>query len=567
MQTKIPVGSDDFKSIREEYYFVDKSGFISEFFHQHASVTLLTRPRRFGKSLLMSMMWYFLKTEDADENRKLFEGLKVAEDPQAMAEQGRRPVVFLTLKDWMGLTWESMQETIRWRLAHLFGNFLFVRDDVVSEDEAEKFDLIYHRKANGEVMEDALAFLIRLLKRHTGIKPVLLIDEYDAPIQEAWSQGYYKDAIGFFRQFYTLAFKSNPSLGFAILTGVLRVAKESIFSGLNNLVVSSVLSGPYADACGYTRAEMEKMVRDLGKEDQLEVIQSWYDGYDFQGLEIYTPWSVNNFFFNKCEARAYWVNTSSNSILQTMLERLTSKRERDLERLVAGGSIVMHPNEAFIYDDIEQHRDDIYTLLLFTGYLKCTGIESIEDEDTEEQLYELSIPNREIRSVFRSEILRRMSGFTGVSMLYTMMQAMMAGDAMEFNSSLREVLRGMVSVHDTAHAESFYHGLMLGLTVWLNKKFRIESNQESGYGRFDLALFPKREGLPGVLMEFKSVKDDADLEKAVEAAKVQMKEKDYRARFDVLGVKKLWSYAIAFCGKDVRVDMVDGWENKTIVRE
>ena len=546
MKTVLPIGTEYFAKLRANYYFVDKTTFLSDFFRGHADVTLITRPRRFGKTLLLSMTQQFLDIEDAEEHRKLFEGLKVMDDPVAMAEQGTRPVVFMTLRDWDSNTWESMQEFIAFGLQSACRPLRYLLEsDKVSSKDKKDFERLWNREGDLGLMRRALPLLCEMLRDHYGRNAVLLIDEYDAPLQSAWSHGYYKDAIDFYRGFFASALKSNPALDFAILTGVLRIAKESIFSGLNNLKVSTVLRGGFADACGYTKAEVAKLAHDLGHEDKLEELASWYDGYDFQGTEIYNPWSVNNYFSENCEAEAYWVNTSGNSILQTMLERIDQKRARDFVRLMEGKTICTQVEDSFIYQDIEEHRANLYALLLTTGYLKCVG-RTKEDDAT---WYDLALPNRELRSVFRREIMKYLS-YDDVNLLYDLLKAMQEGDTEEFEEDLQTVLRSFVSCHDAAHPESFYHGLMLGLTVWLEKRYRIQSNKESGYGRFDLAFFPKKENLPGILLEFKAVKDEADLSAAADAACQQIEEKAYLADFQTADV---WRYGIAFCKKQVIV--------------
>lgn len=549
MKTVLPIGTEYFAKLRANYYFVDKTTFLSDFFRGHADVMLITRPRRFGKTLLLSMTQQFLDIEDAEEHRKLFEGLKVMDDPVAMAEQGTRPVVFMTLRDWDSNTWESMQKFIAFGLqdacqAHRY----LLESDKVSEEDRQAFRTLLWREGDLELMRRALPLLCKMLRDHYGRNTVLLIDEYDAPLQSAWSHGYYKDAIDFYRGFFASALKSNPALDFAILTGVLRIAKESIFSGLNNLEVSTVLRGGFADACGYTKAEVAKLARDLGHEDKLEELASWYDGYDFQGTEIYNPWSVNNYFKQNCEAEAYWVNTSGNGILQTMLEDIDQKRARDFARLMEGKTICTQVEDSFIYQDIEEHRANLYALLLTTGYLKCVG-RTKEDDAT---WYDLALPNRELRSVFRREIMKYLS-YDDVNLLYDLLKAMQEGDTEEFEEDLQTVLRSFVSCHDAAHPEIFYHGLMLGLTVWLEKRYRIQSNKESGYGRFDLAFFPKKENLPGILMEFKAVKEEEELEAAAGVACQQIGEKAYLAEFQNADVEDVWRYGIAFCKKQVVV--------------
>lgn len=552
MNKVLPIGTEYFAKLRMNgYYFVDKTTFLSEFFRGHADVTLITRPRRFGKSLLLSMTQQFLEIEGADEHRKLFEGLKVMDDPVAMAEQGTRPVIFLTMKNMEWDTWEGMQKKVAMELSRLYGRFKYLLDDQMNPGDRTAFEGIYAGKSELETMSDAFRLLCRLLEMHYGKKAVLLIDEYDAPLQCAWAHGYYPEAIGFYRSLYSSALKSNEALDFAILTGVLRIAKESIFSGLNNLKVSSVISGGFADACGYTREEVAKLARDFGQEDKLGEIASWYDGYNFHGMDIYNPWSVNNYFSEGCKARKYWVRTSGNSILKAMLLQLDQRRARHLEKLMEGKTIRTRIEESFIYPDIEKHRANLYDVLLATGYLKCVG--AIDDEDGEK--YDLSIPNMEIRRVFRDEILKFLASSEDRSILDDLLEAMQEGDAESFQKCLQTVLRDMVSFHDAAQPESFYHGLILGLSVWLDKRYFIRSNRESGYGRFDLAFFPKKPELPGIVLEFKSVEQEKELADAAEEACKQMEEKAYDTELEAAGVQDIWHYGIAFCKKHVLVKM------------
>ena len=552
MKTVLPIGTEYFAKLRANYYFVDKTTFLSNFFRGHADVTLITRPRRFGKTLLLSMTQQFLDIEDAEKHRKLFEGLKVMDDPVAMAEQGTRPVVFMTLRDWDSNTWESMQEFIAFGLQSVCRPLRYLLEsDKVSTKDKKDFDRLWNREGDLGLMRRALPLLCEMLRDHYGRDAVLLIDEYDAPLQSAWSHGYYEDAIDFYRGFFASALKSNPALDFAILTGVLRIAKESIFSGLNNLKVSSVISGGFADACGYTREEVAKLARDFGQEDKLGEIASWYDGYNFHGMDIYNPWSVNNYFSEGCKARKYWVRTSGNSILKAMLLQLDQRRARHLEKLMEGKTIRTRIEESFIYPDIEKHRANLYDVLLATGYLKCVG--AIDDEDGEK--YDLSIPNMEIRRVFRDEILKFLASSEDRSILDDLLEAMQEGDAESFQKCLQTVLRDMVSFHDAAQPESFYHGLILGLSVWLDKRYFIRSNRESGYGRFDLAFFPKKPELPGIVLEFKSVEQEKELADAAEEACKQMEEKAYDTELEAAGVQDIWHYGIAFCKKHVIVKM------------
>ena len=552
MNTVMPIGTEYFAKLRNNnYYFVDKTTFLSEFFRGHADVTLLTRPRRFGKTLLMSMTQQFLDIEDAEEHRKLFEGLKVMDDPVAMAEQGTRPVIFLTLRDWDSNTWESMQEFIAFGLQDVCQNFRFLGEsDKVSQEDKEAFHTLLWRKGDLGLMRRALTLFCKMLRNHYGRNAVLLIDEYDAPLQSAWSHGYYDEAIDFYRGFFASALKSNPALDFSILTGVLRIAKESIFSGLNNLEVSTVFKGGFADACGYTKEEIAKLAHDLGRDDKLEELADWYDGYNFQGMEIYNPWSVNNYFKQNCEAEAYWVNTSGNDIIQTLLAQADEERWGELQSLLTGGTVTTAISEGVIYSTIGKNSGDIYTMLLQTGYLKAIGSVRLGGG---ERMYELAIPNREIRMLFQKEIMNRVDRSYGVVSFYKMGLALQQGRAEDFQRIFQGILLRAVSSHDVANPESFYHGLMLGCVLYYENDYRVVSNRESGYGRFDLAMLPKNRGLPGVIMEFKSVKEEDELASAADAACQQMEEKAYVAELEAAGVQTIWRYGIAFCKKRVLV--------------
>lgn len=304
MKTVMPIGIDDFKKARESYYLVDKTQFISEFFRSRAEVTLITRPRRFGKTLAMSMLRYFFDIEGAEEHRRLFDGLAVSQDAAMMAEMGTRPVLFLTLRGWKALNWPSMQAMIVNGLQQVAREQAVLREsDRVDAEDRDMLRAMYRREAPFESLKTALAMLLRMLEAHYGKKPILLLDEYDVPIQSAWEHDFYGEAIDFFRTFLTMALKTNPSLDFAVLTGVLRISKESIFSDLNNLSVDSVLQMKYPTAFGFTPEEVQKLANDLGHADKMPELRTWYDGYRFDGHEIYNPWSVLNYFAYDCDLR------------------------------------------------------------------------------------------------------------------------------------------------------------------------------------------------------------------------------------------------------------------------
>lgn len=548
---KMPVGISDFgELIRDGYYFVDKTALIGRLIDSHAKVTLFTRPRRFGKTLTLSMMDYFFNISHKEEAASLFKGTKIASSGGTyLSFMGTRPVIFLSLKDVTEKDYSHWISRFGRLMAVLYLHHHFLLDDPLPEAEKNYFLRIEHEESSPVDLQDSLATLLRLLSRHAGLPVLLLLDEYDAPIQSAWDNGYYDQAISFMRNFLSSALKDNPSLDFALITGVLRVAKESIFSGLNNLAVSSVISGGYADCFGFTAEEVREIGKVLGQEDKLSEIADWYDGYDFQNVEIYNPWSVINYFRNNCLPSAYWVSTSGNSILHLLLSDVDEIRSDELTGLLSGRPVTVMIHESITYSDIGENTDDLYTILLFTGYLKCVG----RKEENGLTFYELAIPNQEIRSIYRDEILARMTGKAGGSMMKRMMDAMLQGKTELFAASLQKILLGTVSFHDAAKPESFYHGFMLGMTLWLEKSFLLRSNRESGYGRFDLALIPKEKNLPAVLMEFKAVKEENEMTGAAEKAKHQISEKAYPEEIKAAGIQTLWTYGIAFCGKKVIV--------------
>ena len=533
MKNHMPIGIDDFAQLRRAYYFVDKTPFLGAFLKNHAGVTLFTRPRRFGKTLTLSVLRYFLDIEHAEENRKLFDGLAITRDAEAMAMQGTRPVLFLTLKEWQFESWAEMQQ----RLPELVGDLFRARADLVDDRlsawDQQEFWAYLRREKDLNQCKQALAFLLHVMHVHYGKPPVLLLDEYDAPIQYAWEYHYYDESIGFFRRFFSAALKTNPSLDFAVLTGVLRIAKESIFSSLNNLKVDSVLHLKYPEAFGFTTEEVTKIAQDFGREDKLPELRRWYDGYRFAGQDIYNPWSVINYFDNGCEARAYWVNTSGNAILGEMLRAAKPSTLDEITRVLQGGAITADANEGFIYSEIYRNKDALYTMLATTGYFTT---EHVEEGDLG-LTASFVIPNHEIRILFRREVVNRYRSDDMNIELKALMHAFAAGDIDTIREGLAEYLELLTSSFDAAKGrESFYHGFTLGLVAVLMSDYDIRSNHESGYGRYDIAAFPKKPGVPGIVIECKTAEsEDALAEKAQEAL-AQIEEKDYLAEFRTRGI-------------------------------
>ncbi len=547
----MPLGVEDFKVLRQRYYFVDKTRFIQEFLDGHSAVTLITRPRRFGKTLTMSMLYYFFTNENAEENRKLFDDCAIAEAGETyMLEQGTHPVVFFSLKDAKMDSWELCFDKVKQIVEPLYDQFRQLLDsDKLSKYQKRMYSEILDGHATQSTLENSLLLLLQCLETHYGKKPILLIDEYDAPIQSAWEKGYYDKAIGFFRNFLSAGLKTNPALDFSVLTGVLRISKESIFSALNNLAVSSVIDGAYADVFGFTTAEVTKMAEDLSASDKVDEIHEWYDGYNFSGHEIYNPWSVISYFQNGCKPKPYWVNTSGNGILADMLEHTDEAQEKNLYKLLQMEPVSTRIKETVIYSGIHEDSAALYTLLLTTGYLKI--VPGIFGDDME--YCTVTIPNREVRTVYASEILEKLQ-HSGKSIDSTsFLENLLAGKAEEFSAELSRYLENIASYYDTANHEGFYHGFMLGILAVLVSRYHVRSNRESGYGRFDLAIFPKNKGQAGVLMEFKVAKTEAELQNEAEAALQQIEEMDYLAEFRAQGIENVWKYGIAFCGKKLKL--------------
>ena len=548
----MPVGVDNFREmVSRDYYFVDKTNFIKELLDHKNKVTLITRPRRFGKTLAMRMLQEFFDINAA--GRDTFKGLNISRAGEKyMQHRGKYPVIFFSLKDIATGNYQDALRDLCGKISDLYAEYGFLAESpALNEREKEYFLSVYniadHEQYGRDKWGKSLKMLTVYLWKHYGVKTILLLDEYDAPIQHAWEDGYYEDMIRFMRQFYSEVLKGNDALEFSVLTGVLRVAKESIFSGLNNLKVCSVLSEDYSDIFGFTGQDVARMAADLQREDKLPEIRAWYDGYSFGGSEIYNPWSVIMYFDAKCKPAPYWVNTSGNGIIKYMLDRLDGRGREDLQSLMDGNAISKQVQEGIIYEEIGSNADDLYTMLLTTGYLKCTS-----SQDSLLGTYmDLQIPNLEILRLFTREIAQNFTGYRGVSDITNMMDEMLKGNAVLFEEDLNRILRNSVSYHDAANGESFYHGMMLGFCVLLKDSHIVESNRESGYGRFDLALIPTDRRYYGVIMEFKRAADEGQLEEKALEALAQIEELSYIAEFQQRQIEKVWKYGIAFCGKKV----------------
>lgn len=554
MNVRMPIGVDDFKELRENYYFIDKTDFIRQLIDDHSKVTLITRPRRFGKTLTMSMLEYFFSIDKKEESKDLFHGLAVEKAGLSyMKHRGIYPVIFISLKDGQSPSWEQMLNFFRLFLRRLYLQYAYLmKADTLDECMKEDYHRIVNRQADQTEMAFALTRLMEMMQAYYGQPVILLLDEYDAPIQYAWDHGYYDQCIGFMRQFLSSALKTNRALDFAVLTGVLRVAKESIFSGLNNLSVCSVLSRKYSNIPGFTPAETAVMAEDLGVEKKLPELRQWYDGYRFGTDDIYNPWSVINYMDNECTPMPYWVHTSGNYILKQLLSHADCLRIKELQGLLDGKTVTVSLNETVMYDQIEKDASALYTLLLTTGYLT---IESASP--TTYNRYSLRIPNEEIKQVYSQEILNTIAVGADRNTFDTLFDALFSGQEREFEDQLQQILLRFASTYDTANKESFYHGFMLGISaLFLDKQYIVESNRESGYGRFDIAIFPKDTQKAGVILEFKAADRTASLEKQADEALRQIQDRQYEVEFAKREIVSVWKYGIAFCGKQVCVKMI-----------
>ena len=544
----MPVGVDDFRQVREEYYYVDKTDFIKSLIDGHSKATLITRPRRFGKTLALSMLYYFFTMENAEENRVLFEGCNIEKAGEKyMAKQGSMPTVFLSLKDIKQSKYPNMIAKFSSLMQDLYlSNKYLLERGCLDDSEKKYFISVIDRKASDVDLQDSLKKLTTWLNRYHKKPALVLIDEYDAPIQYAFDNGYYDDAITFMRNFLSAVLKSNPDLDFAVLTGVLRIAKESIFSSLNNLKVSSLISGKYAESMGFTEKEIEQIVKDFNATDKLAQIKEWYDGYSFAGTNVYNPWSVINYFDNDCRPSIYWLNTSGNSIVTELLKRTDKEQAKELRSLLQGGSVSATIDEGVIYTDIYKNRNALYTMLLTTGYLT---ISTEHDAQIMEDIIDLRIPNREVRSVYKKEIVNRIDEMDGSPNLIYLLKALLSGDAEVFSEKLSDYLLTLSSYYDTANKESFYHGFILGLTALLTPDYKIVSNRESGYGRFDIAILPCKNRNNAVIMEFKVAKSEAELPQKAKTALSQIESMEYMTNLKNENIEQIWQYGISFCGK------------------
>ncbi|WP_060496550.1 AAA family ATPase [Fusobacterium polymorphum] len=563
---RIGIGVSDFKHlIEEDFYYFDKTKFIDEIIKDGAQVKLFTRPRRFGKTLNMSMLKYFFDIKKADENRKLFRDLYIEktdsfkeqgqypvvflslkdlfdikeaeenrkifkdlyiEKTESFKEQGQYPVIFLSLKDLKARTWEIMEKDIKSTVASLFSEYKYLLKDLDKFDTIT-FENVIMKNIELENLKEILKFLTKILYEKYNKKVIVLVDEYDSPLVSAYTNGYYENAKDFFKTFYSLVLKDNNYLQMGVLTGIIRVIKAGIFSDLNNLSTYTILSDDYTDSYGLTEEEVEKSLKDYGIEAEISNVKDWYDGYRFGDSEVYNPWSIINFLRFK-ELRAYWVDTSGNDLIKLF-------DGEGLRQNISGTS------------DLSKllNENELWELLLFSGYLTI-------EEKIDQKNYILRLPNKEVKELFKDSFLEKYFGRG--NKLSDLMEALTENRIEDYEENLQEILLTSVSYNDTKKGnEAFYHGLIMGMGLYLEGEYITKSNIESGLGRYDFLIEPKNKSKRAYIMEFKSTDSVEKLEEISKEALKQIEDKKYDVSLKQNGIKEITYIGIAFCGREIKI--------------
>ena len=542
MKKGIGIGIEDFSEvIKENCYYIDKTKWIGEILEDKSKIKLFTRPRRFGKTLNMSMLKYFFNVENKEENRKLFNGLDI-EKSEYMSEQGQYPVIFISLKSIKAKTWEEAIQEIRLLVLELFSEYKYLLEDL-DEYDLPRFKKYLMGNTDFSELKNALLFLTRILFQKYKKEVILLIDEYDSPLISAYEHHYYSDAIAFFKVFYGEALKTNQYLKMGVMTGIIRVIKAGIFSDLNNLRVYSILNRQYPDFFGFNGEEVEKALKDFDIEYKLSDVKLWYNGYKFGNSEVYNPWSILN-FLKDGKLAPYWIDTSGNFLINQILKNTDSEIMETLEALFNGETVEENISGNSDLSSL-LGQEEIWELLLFSGYLTIN--EKIGEDY--EDVYSLRLPNREVREFFRKKFI---DVNFGESMFRKAMEGLKNLKFNIFQKYLQNILLKSTSFMDTKN-EDFYHGLVLGMMFYLDNHYYVKSNEESGLGRYDVVIEPKNKNNRGFILEFKVVKNEDNLEKVSEEAIEQIMEKKYDVGLKDRGVKDVTFVGVAFCGKVIKV--------------
>lgn len=544
----LPIGVSDFKSATTNYYYVDKTLLIRDFLNAIPMVSLFTRPRRFGKTLNMDMLRVFFEKTPEDTSIYFKDKYIWQCGDYYTKHQGQYPVIFLSFKDVKCSSWqETFQKISKLISLEFMRHNELESSSVLSSYEKEQ----YHRFASENINEVdcqmGLQLLSLLLHKHYDKECVIIIDEYDTPIQQGHLCDFYNEIVDFMRNFFSGGLKDNPHLAFGFLTGILRVAKESIFSGMNNLKTNSILDNNYSSYFGFTNEEVREMLAYYDYEDKYQEICEWYDGYRFGNSEIFNPWSVINYISDQCFPKAFWQSTGSNDIIGEIIGTATPEINENLYKLFCGNTVTTYVDTSVIYPEVQSNPNSIYSFLLVAGYLKVAEIYPQNDGN---YMCDVAIPNKEILYVYEKEVLNR-TNQNNVSI--SIHQAIFSKDTSKLQSLLEDFMLKSISTMDGA-SEAFYHGMMLGLCAVLGSQFKVRSNRESGLGRFDIELLPMVKGIPGFIFEFKHTKDiNVDLDSLANSALKQIEDMKYDTELNDFGVEDIVKIGIAFRQKSVVV--------------
>lgn len=547
----LPIGVTSYSKISSDFCYVDKTLLIKEVLDTGTDVTLFTRPRRFGKTLNMDMLRVFFEKTQEDTSI-YFHDKKIWEYGETYQKhQGQYPVIFLTFKDVKFASWQENVDCLKLIIGTEFNR----HPELFESDKCDEFEKRYFGKvASGEASEveltQSLLFLSRMLAKHHGRQTFIMIDEYDTPIQQGYMRGYYEQSIVFMRNLLSAGLKDNHFLKQGFLTGILRVAKESIFSSLNNLKVNSVLDEQYSEYFGFTSDEVQHLAEYYAVPEKYEEICEWYDGYRFGQTDIFNPWSVIEYFDNQCSPRAYWVSTAKNDIIGEILADVSDEMREELYRLLQGETVCSQIDTGVIYPQVQENPASVYGFLLVAGYLKVVRKVLMNGE----YLCELAIPNKELLSVYKREILSKMPDVIPPSSVMKIHEALYTNDKEKLQTELRKLLLHTVSYNDAA-SENFYHGFLLGLCAMMDSQYYVTSNRESGEGRYDISLMPRKKEFPGIIIEIKSAKDGTEdyLKSLAQGALEQIEIKKYDVDMKKQNVHEIYKYGVAFCGKRVEV--------------
>ena len=555
MKKRIAIGVSDFQDmLTGAYYYVDKTLFIKDILEDGSKVILLPRPRRFGKTLNMSMLRYFFEKSDQD-NSALFENLAIGQEPDCMAKQGQHPVIYLSFKELKNDNWEDCLNGFKFMIWQEYERHSYLLESgILNEENRAFYQSISNRSANIVDYQMSLSKLCKYLYEYHKQKVIILIDEYDVPIQQAYLKQYYDPLISFMRNFMTAALKDNDYLEKGVLTGVMRVARESLFSGLNNLSVWTLLDEPYCKQFGFLETEVEELLNYYGIESQLKEVRDWYNGYMFGNAVIYNPWSLLKYVQNwKGGLQPYWINTSDNEIVHRLISRGGPALKMELEDLLQGTAVVKTINQNISMGEVEKNDQNVWSFLLFSGYLKPISRDIIDGE----MICSLAIPNREVQTIYRDIVKSWFNDSVHSDFLKTMLKSLISGQIEVFATHFREYVQSSFSYFDTGGKvpEKIYHAFVLGLLVGLRPNYEIKSNREGGYGRYDVMVIPQDTSQAGIIIEFKSValEEVKDLEQVAQLALQQIEEKGYQQELLDRGIHEIIKLGIVFRGKEVLV--------------